>query len=101
MFLVNGMDVLFRFALGILKNNEAELLNCESVPAIYVSLENLPTRMWQADKLLQVCRSLNSCGNPITDNISQWEADLRPVLRHFDLVAKRQQHVSTLEKLLS
>lgn len=82
-FLVNGMDVLFRFALGILKNNEAELLNCESVPAIYVSLENLPTRMWQADKLLQ------------------WEADLRPVLRHFDLVAKRQQHVSTLEKLLS
>ena len=54
---MDGLDVLFRIALGILRNNEPELLLCESIPAVYVALENLPTRMWQADKLLQV-RSL-------------------------------------------
>ena len=60
-FLMDGLDVLFRIALGILRSNEAELLHCESVPAVYVSLENLPTRMWEADKLLQVgLRALDS-----------------------------------------
>ena len=53
-FLVDGLDVLFRISLGILRNNEAELLRCESIPAVYVALENLPTRMWEADKLIQV-----------------------------------------------
>jgi hypothetical protein len=52
---VDGLDVLFGVALGILRSNEQELLRCESVPAVYVALENLPTRMWEADKLLQVC----------------------------------------------
>ena len=54
-FFVDGLDVLFRVAMAILRNNEAELMRCESIPAVYVSLENLPTRMWEADKLLQVC----------------------------------------------
>ncbi|KAF5379653.1 hypothetical protein D9615_005777 [Tricholomella constricta] len=53
-FLVDGLDVLFRVALGILRSNEQELLQCESIPAVYVALENLPTRMWEADKLIQV-----------------------------------------------
>jgi small G protein signaling modulator 3 len=53
-FIVDGLDVLFRIALEILRGNEQELLRCESIPAVYVALENLPTRMWQADKLLQV-----------------------------------------------
>lgn len=35
-------------------SNELELLECESIPAVYVALENLPTRMWEADKLLLV-----------------------------------------------
>ena len=53
-FLVDGVDVLFRISLGILRNSEAELLWCESIPAVYVALENLPTRMWEVDKLIQV-----------------------------------------------
>lgn len=53
-FLVDGLDVLFRIALGILKDNEQELVQCESISAVYVALENLPTRMWQPEKLLQV-----------------------------------------------
>ncbi|KAG6848421.1 hypothetical protein H0H93_000311, partial [Arthromyces matolae] len=52
-FLVDGLDVLYRVALGILRNNEQELLQCESIPALYVALENLPTRMWEADKVVQ------------------------------------------------
>jgi hypothetical protein len=53
-FLVDGMDVLFRLAFAILRIGEPELLRCESVPALYVSLESLPTRMWESGKLLQV-----------------------------------------------
>lgn len=53
-FIVDGFGVLFRIALAMLRNNEAELLGCQSIPAVYVALENLPTRMWEADKLLQV-----------------------------------------------
>ena len=52
---MDGLDVLFRIALAILRRNEPELLRCDTIPAVYVSLENLPTRMWEADKLLQVC----------------------------------------------
>jgi small G protein signaling modulator 3 len=52
--LLDGLDVLFRIALAVLKSHEAELLRCESIPAVYVALESLPTRMWQPDKLLQV-----------------------------------------------
>lgn len=57
-FLVDGLDVLFRVALEILRSNESELLACQSIPAVYVALENLPTRMWEADKLLQVGSSM-------------------------------------------
>ncbi|KAH9481920.1 TBC domain-containing protein C4G8.04 [Psilocybe cubensis] len=82
-FLVDGPDVLFRVALGILRNNEGELLRCESIPAVYVALENLPTRMWEADKLLQL------------------EYDLRPSLLHAQILSKREAHVAALKKLIS
>ncbi|KAH9981699.1 rab-GTPase-TBC domain-containing protein [Russula compacta] len=45
--LLDGLDVLFRIALAVLRSHEAELLRCDSIPA-------LPTRMWQPDKLLQL-----------------------------------------------
>ncbi|KAJ4492712.1 rab-GTPase-TBC domain-containing protein [Lentinula edodes] len=82
-FLVDGLDVLFRVALAILRSNESELLACQSIPAVYVALENLPTRMWEADKLLQ------------------FEADLRSSVLHTDLVQKRETHVTSLNQLLS
>lgn len=82
-FLVDGLDVLFRVALAILKSNEQELLRCQSIPAVYVALENLPTRMWEADKLLQL------------------EAELRTSVLHTDLVNKRNSHVSELGQLMS
>ncbi|KAJ4472028.1 GTPase activating rab protein [Lentinula aciculospora] len=82
-FLVDGLDVLFRVALAILRSNEIELLGCQSIPAVYVALENLPTRMWEADKLLQ------------------FEADLRSSILHADLVRKRELHVASLGQLLS
>ncbi|THU78756.1 TBC-domain-containing protein [Dendrothele bispora CBS 962.96] len=82
-FLVDGLDVLFRVALAILRSNEQELLRCQSIPAVYVALENLPTRMWEADKLLQL------------------ETDLRSSILHNDLVSKREAHVAALSQLLS
>ena len=52
--MVDGIDVLFRVALAIIRSNEQELLACESIPAVYVALESLPNRMWKADKLIKV-----------------------------------------------
>ncbi|KAF8124801.1 rab-GTPase-TBC domain-containing protein [Boletus edulis] len=81
-FLVDGLDVLFRIALGILKGNEQELVQCESIPAVYVALENLPTRMWQPDKLLQM------------------ELELRATMTHGELVRRRKVHVERLQQLV-
>lgn len=53
--MVDGLDVLFRIAFAILRGNEEELLRCDSISAVYVALENLPNRMWRADKLIKVC----------------------------------------------
>ena len=52
--MVDGLDVLFRVALAILRGNEQELLQCDSIPAVYVALESLPNRMWRSDKLIKV-----------------------------------------------
>ncbi|KAG2107199.1 rab-GTPase-TBC domain-containing protein [Suillus discolor] len=82
-FLVDGLDVLFRVALGILRSNEQELIECESNSAVYVSLENLPTRMWQSDKLLQL------------------ELDLRNTISHADLLRRREIHVVALKHLMA
>ncbi|KAK2467249.1 hypothetical protein APHAL10511_000798 [Amanita phalloides] len=82
-FVVNGLDVLFRTALAILRSNEQELLRCESIPALYVALENLPTRMWEADRLLQL------------------EAELRSTMGHMDLLNRRNVHVTHLKQLTS
>ncbi|KAG6829677.1 hypothetical protein H0H87_010517 [Tephrocybe sp. NHM501043] len=82
-FLVDGLDVLFRVALGILRSNEQELQQCESIPAVYVALENLPTRMWEADKILQL------------------EIELRSLMIHGDLLSKREAHAAALSKLIS
>ncbi|KAK7055916.1 GTPase activating rab protein [Favolaschia claudopus] len=82
-FLVDGLDVLFRVALAILRSNEAELLRCESIPAVYVALENLPTRMWQADKLLQL------------------ELELRTSIVHADIVERCETHVTALKQLMA
>ncbi|KAF5327072.1 hypothetical protein D9619_004668 [Psilocybe cf. subviscida] len=80
-FLVDGLDVMFRIALGILQSNEAELLRCQSVPAVYIALENLPTRMWEADRLIQL------------------ESDLRSSIVHAQLVTRRQTHVAELKQI--
>ncbi|GLB44764.1 putative TBC-domain-containing protein [Lyophyllum shimeji] len=80
-FLVDGLDVLFRVALGILRSNEQELLQCESIPAMYVALENLPTRMWEADKVIQL------------------EADLRGSMAHADLSLSLILGISCIDSL--
>ncbi|KAI0291382.1 rab-GTPase-TBC domain-containing protein [Multifurca ochricompacta] len=79
--LLDGLDVLFRIGFGILKSHEAELLRCDSIPAMYVALESLPTRIWQPDKLLQL------------------ELDLRPAIVHADIVKKCDAHIVALRAL--
>jgi hypothetical protein len=105
--LLDGLDVLFRIALAVLKNHEAELLRCDSIPAVYVALESLPTRMWQPDKLLQVSPSLRACVGRFrhrsTDRVCthplQLELELRQTIIHADIVKKREAHVDALRAL--
>jgi len=104
--LLDGLDVLFRIALAVLKSHEAELLRCESIPAVYVALESLPTRMWQPDKLLQVSFRPAAprppmyyvCGGAERLH-AQLELDLRPTIVHADIVKKREAHVAALRAL--
>ncbi|TFY78596.1 hypothetical protein EWM64_g5421 [Hericium alpestre] len=96
LFMVDGLDVLFRIALSILRINEKELLRCESIPAAYVALESLPTRMWQPDKLLQVCVYYSIVPLITEQGLSQLEADLRSYIVHADIVKKRDRHIAEL-----
>jgi small G protein signaling modulator 3 len=50
----NGMDVLFRIALAILKTGEDDLLRCTTMSSLYSVLESAPTKMWDAEQLLKV-----------------------------------------------
>ncbi|KAF8526214.1 rab-GTPase-TBC domain-containing protein [Hysterangium stoloniferum] len=80
-FLVEGLDVLFRIALSILRLNEVELLQAKSIPALYVVLESLPTRMWEVDKLLK------------------YEVELRSYVVKADIIKKRDARVKELREL--
>ncbi|EMD33384.1 hypothetical protein CERSUDRAFT_108175 [Gelatoporia subvermispora B] len=82
-FLVDGVDVLFRAAFAILRASEQELLQCKSIPAVYVALESLPNRMWEADRLLQL------------------EADLRSTMNHADIQRRHGTHVAHLKEYIS
>ncbi|KZT73579.1 TBC-domain-containing protein [Daedalea quercina L-15889] len=82
-FLVDGMDVLFRIAFSILRMGEQELLHCASIPAVYVALESLPNRVWETDKLLQ------------------YETELRSTMVHADLIRKRQTHTEELRRCMA
>lgn len=103
LFFVDGLDVLFRIALGILRISEAELLHCQSISSVYIALESLPTRMWQVDKLLQVRHLLLKNTHAIFNNLRssyQTEVDLRGVIIHADLVKRRDIHVEALASCL-
>lgn len=66
--MVDGVDVLFRIAFAVLRVNEQELMRCTSIPAVYVALESLPNRMWEADKLLQVSLESSSMQNHVDES---------------------------------
>ncbi|EIW57961.1 TBC-domain-containing protein [Trametes versicolor FP-101664 SS1] len=82
-FMVDGVDVLFRIAFAVLRVNEQELMRCTSIPAVYVALESLPNRMWEADKLLQT------------------EAELRSSITHADIVKRRESHIAQLREFMA
>ncbi len=98
---MDGLDVLFRIALAILRSNEQELLRCDSIPAVYVALENLPTRMWEPDRLLQVRIASKSLALIKLNDVTQLEVELRVSVTRSDLAAKRELHVTTLQMLMS
>lgn len=53
-FFVEGMTVLFRVAIAILKMSEKELLKCDSGSALYRHFKLSTTHMYQVDKLMKL-----------------------------------------------
>ena len=98
--MVDGLDVLFRIALAVLRNNEQELLRRDSIPAVYVALESLPNRMWRSDKLLKVRLLAVLFCLPLTSVASQTEVELRSVVLHNDIVKRRVAHIAALKECL-
>jgi len=80
-FFVDGMDTLFRVAIALLKINEPDLLQCDSMPGLYVQFEGMTARMWHADKLLKL------------------ELERKNTVLHDDLLRKREQHILELQSL--
>ncbi|KAM6503951.1 hypothetical protein JOM56_000894 [Amanita muscaria] len=76
-FVVDGLDVLFRVAFAILGRNEQELLRCES----------------HFTSPLKTCQQ--------ADQILQLEAEFRNMLLHTDVVNRRDTHVEHLQQLTS
>lgn len=97
--MVDGLDVLFRVALAILRGNERELLDCDSLPAVYVALESLPNRMWRSDKLLKVRCLPSTTVYRQSDRDLQREVELRSVLVHSDIVKRREAHTQALRDI--
>ncbi|KIO16609.1 hypothetical protein M407DRAFT_33736 [Tulasnella calospora MUT 4182] len=76
------MDVLFYVAWAILKVNEAEPLQCDSMLSLYLHSGSVTARMWQTDKLLKL------------------EHELKSTVIHEDLIKRREVHVQELKTWL-
>jgi small G protein signaling modulator 3 len=99
---VEGMDVLFRVAVAICMINETDLLKLDSISSLYVFLESMTSRMWQADKLIKVCEMcFRSWKYGTKACVPQLEGDLRASISHADLVKKRNAHVSALKACMA
>jgi len=59
-----------------------QLLDCDSISSLYMHLASMTTRMWQPDKLLK------------------FEADLKTLITHNELVKRREAHVAALRQFL-
>ncbi|BGP23116.1 hypothetical protein JCM10295v2_002009 [Rhodotorula toruloides] len=80
LFFIHGTIFLFRIAVAILKLHEAELLACDSAASLYALLGQLPSGLWNADRLLKV-----ACD------------DLASVVKDRDVSLLRNKHVLALE----
>lgn len=89
------MDVLFRVSLAILKIGESDLLRCQSLSSVYSVLESLPTRMWEADRLVKVRYQISMW---FLFNGFQIEYNLRNIVLHEDIIKRREIHTEALSQ---
>ena len=94
----DGMDVLFRIALAILKTGEADLLRCSTMSSLYSVLESLPTRIWDADRLLKASLPFHTMTTNGLMRSGQSEAELRSIVVHDDILKRRAIHVEALSQ---
>ena len=68
--------------------NEADLLKCISISGIYIAIKSIPSRMWDADKLLEVRNVHNQILKPACLYLRFiWaEAALRSIVTYDDLI---------------
>ncbi|EPQ31674.1 uncharacterized protein PFL1_01007 [Pseudozyma flocculosa PF-1] len=80
---VEGMVILFRVAVAILKMNEAELLATTSAAAFYGQVHSMTSRLFSVDRLIKL-----AC------------EDLKPSIRYAVILEKRERHVADLTREL-
>lgn len=72
------LQTLFRVAVAILKLNEGDILDTTSVSDLFALMSGMTSRLWTADKLIQVQHSY------------------KPIIRGGDVEAKFQKHLANL-----
>ncbi|KAF2074940.1 hypothetical protein CYY_003773 [Polysphondylium violaceum] len=77
-FFSEGSKVLFRVALSFFKINEEKILSCKDYVTVYNLIKKIPSGMYDADLLLDVC--FNGLGSFPMKNILQKRKDSKVVV---------------------
>merc|ERR1712203_277690 len=77
-FLAEGVKIIFRIALALLKLNQEALLS-ESLEQILLTLKTAPSRV-ESDNLIQVALSIKLRNKTLKDLESEWLAQTEPGL---------------------
>ena len=88
---MEGRDVLFRVSLAILKMNEPDILAAESLSDLFAFISGVTSRLWAADKLINVGLHL-SIG--VADN--QLQHSFRPVIKAGDMESRVERQMKEL-----
>lgn len=81
---VEGMVILFRVAMAILKMHESELLATTSAASLYGLARTITSRLFNVDRLMQL-----AC------------TELKTTIRYINVLEKRERHVAGTSRLSS
>lgn len=93
--LIQGKS-LFRVAISILKLNESDILGCDSVSDLFAFVLGMTSRLWAADKLINVCQQTGPIRTQA--HVSQTQHGYKPIVRHADVLRRLEGHLNALQR---